>query len=255
MPRQFFFGGIDDPIMTKVLSSASPAVSAQTTPRTTQVDGFFAFASSTDAPLGGFDRTLVLPAGDYRVVPMYTTVSMDVVTADTWWSTLRSLYKQKRRWAWGVENFPLIIRGFLATPGIPLREKFMHTIKVFEAHVAWATWGFMLTLINWLPALFAGREFSDTVMYFSAPRISGLIFNLGGLALAVTIGLSLLLMPRPASRMPLLLRVRHALEWLLVPVITLFFSAIPALDAQTRLMLGRRMEFWVAGKSRKAGAP
>lgn len=194
-------------------------------------------------------------AGDYRVVPMYTTVSMDVVTADTWWSTLRSLYKQKRRWAWGVENFPLIIRGFLATPGIPLREKFMHTIKVFEAHVAWATWGFMLTLINWLPALFAGREFSDTVMYFSAPRISGLIFNLGGLALAVTIGLSLLLMPRPASRMPLLLRVRHALEWLLVPVITLFFSAIPALDAQTRLMLGRRMEFWVAGKSRKAGAP
>lgn len=189
--------------------------------------------------------------GDYRVVPMYTTLSMDVVAADTWWGTLRSLYKQKRRWAWGVENFPLIIRGFLSSRRIPWREKFAHTVKMFEANLSWATWGLMLTVINWLPALFAGREFSSSVMYFSAPRISGIIFNLAGIALATTIGLSLLLLPRPTSRRPLLQRLRFAIEWLFVPVITLFFGSLPALDAQTRLMFGRRMEFWVAGKGRK----
>lgn len=186
--------------------------------------------------------------GDYRVVPMYTTLSMDVVSERDWLQTLRGLYKQKRRWAWGVENFPLIVRGFFHSRRIPLREKLAHTLKMFEAHLAWATWGFMLTLFNWLPGLFAGREFSSTVMYFTAPRISGLIFNLAGLAFIATIVLSQLLLPRPPTRRPILLRIRHAAEWLLVPVITLFFSAIPALDAQTRLMLGRRMEFWVAGK-------
>lgn len=186
--------------------------------------------------------------GDYRVVPMYTTLSMDVVADTDWIKTLRGLYKQKRRWAWGVENFPLIARGFLASRRIPLREKCAHMLKMFEGHLAWATWGFMLTIFNWLPALYAGREFSNTVMYFTAPRISGLIFNLAGLALLITIIMSQLLLPRPPTRRPLLLRLRHAMEWLLVPFITLFFSAIPALDAQTRLMLGMRMEFWVAGK-------
>lgn len=188
--------------------------------------------------------------GDYRVVPMYTTVSMDVVSDRDWARTLRGLYKQKRRWAWGVENFPLILRGFLRARRIPLRERFAHGLKMFEAHLAWTTWGFMLTIFNWLPALVAGREFSHSVMYYTAPRISALIFNLAGIALITTIVLSQLLLPPPPSRRPILLRVRHALEWLMVPAITLLFSAIPALDAQTRLMFGKRMEFWVAGKGR-----
>jgi len=191
--------------------------------------------------------------GDYRVVPMYTTVSMDVVTAATWWPTMTSLYKQKRRWAWGVENFPLIMRGFLATSRIPLRERAMHMLKMYESHVAWATWGFMLTVFNWLPALFAGREFSSTVLYFSAPRITAVIFNLAGVALVTTVGLSTLLLPRPPSRIPVLRRILHAFEWMLVPIITLFFSAIPALDAQTRLMFGKSLVFWVAGKGKTMG--
>lgn len=191
--------------------------------------------------------------GDYRVVPMYTTVSMDVVTAATWWTTMTSLYKQKRRWAWGVENFPLIMRGFLATSRIPLRERAMHMLKMYESHVAWATWGFMLTVFNWLPALFAGREFSSTVLYFSAPRITAVIFNLAGVALVTTVGLSTLLLPRPPSRIPVLRRILHAFEWMLVPIITLFFSAIPALDAQTRLMFGKSLVFWVAGKGKTMG--
>lgn len=198
-----------------------------------------------------FWRAYLHYASRYRVVPMYTTLSMDVVVADGWWNTMRSLYKQKRRWAWGIENFPIVVRGFLSVPGIPLRERIFHSLKMYESNLSWATWGFMLTILNWLPALVAGREFSSTVMYFSAPRISGIIFNLAGLALLITIALSMLFLPRPTSRRPLLRRILHALEWPLVPVITLFFSALPALDAQTRLMLGKRMEFWVAGKGRK----
>ncbi len=188
--------------------------------------------------------------GRYRVVPLYITLSMDMVHADTWWKTAVNVYKQKRRWAWGVENFPLVVRGFLHTPKMSGLEKLRRAFRLLEGHVEWATCGFMLTVIGWLPALFAGREFSSSVMYYSAPRITSMIFRLASLALVTTIVLSLLFLPKTAVKYPLLRRVGHALEWLLIPVIATLFSALPALDAQTRLMFGQYMEFWVTEKQR-----
>ena len=189
--------------------------------------------------------------GEYQVIPMYVTVSMDVVAADSWWQTVRNVYRQKRRWAWGVENIPIVIRAFLHTNAIPLYDRLRLSVKLIGGHVAWATWAFLLTFIGWLPALVASREFSDTVWYYGAPRVTGIIFNLASLALVTTVILSLCLLPKeqPPDK-PLLRRLVLAVEWLLVPLIAVFLSALPALDAQTRLMLGRYMEFWVTDKKR-----
>jgi hypothetical protein len=40
------------------------------------------------------------------------------------------------------------------------------------------------------------------------------------------------------------------LQWIMVPLTMIIFSAIPGLDAQTRLMFGRYMGFWVTPKAR-----
>ncbi|MBL7158318.1 MAG: hypothetical protein ISS91_02295 [Candidatus Omnitrophica bacterium] len=189
--------------------------------------------------------------GAYKVVPMYTTVSMDIVAAKTWWETIVNEYKQKRRWAWGVENFPILMRGFLKNKKISFYNKARLAFKLFEGHIAWATWAFLLTIIGWLPAIFAGRAFQHTVLYYNAPRIAGTIFNLAGFSLLISIVLSICLLPKQKVKHPFLQRIGFAFQWLLVPVIYLFLSAIPALDAQTRLMLGKRMEFWVAEKGHK----
>ena len=188
--------------------------------------------------------------GDYRVVPMYVTLSMDVASADTWWQTVAHVYQQKRRWAWGVENVPLVLRGFLAHRRIPLYDRVRLGFKLFEGHVSWATSAFLLTLIGWLPALLAWREFSSTVLYYSTPRITATIFGLASLSLGTTVILSWCLLPQRVVRRWAWRTIGHALEWLLVPFISMFLSALPALDAQTRLMLGRRMEFWVTEKRR-----
>ncbi len=198
-----------------------------------------------------FWKAFIFYDGCYRVVPLSLTVSMDVAAADTWWKTATNVYKQKRRWAWGVENFPIVMRAFLKSKTLAPSTKLTHAFKLFEGHVAWATWAFLLTVIGWLPALFAGREFSNSILYYSAPRVTTAIFQLSSLVLVTTIILSFALLPKEEMRsFPPLKKVGMVLEWLFIPVITTGLGALPALDAQTRLMLGRYMEFWVADKRR-----
>jgi hypothetical protein len=189
--------------------------------------------------------------GRYRVIPMYVTVSMDVVDAGSWWSTITTVYRQKRRWAWGIENFPIVMRAFLRMPMIALVDRVRLAFKLFGGHVAWATWPFLLTIVGWLPAAFAGREFSSSVLYYSAPRITAIIFSLASLSLVTSIILSMCLLPKKSVAHPLMKRIAHTIEWACVPIISIALSAIPALDAQTRLLLGKRMSFYVTEKTRR----
>jgi hypothetical protein len=189
--------------------------------------------------------------GRYRAIPMYVTLSMDIPDAGSLGKTMVNVYKQKRRWAWGVENFPIVMRGFIKSREISLFDKLRHGFKLFEGHVAWATWPFLLTIISWLPTFMANREFSDSVLYYNAPIITGIIANLACITFAGTIVISLLLLPRKKEKFGIWRRIRHAVEWIFIPVIAIFFSAIPALDAQTRLMRAKHMEFWVTVKKRK----
>ncbi|MBI3306291.1 MAG: hypothetical protein HYZ84_00590 [Candidatus Omnitrophica bacterium] len=202
-----------------------------------------------------FWKALVHYEGDYHVIPMYVTLSMDVVMADSLWETFVNIYRQKRRWAWGVENFPVVMRAFFRKSKIPIKNRLRYALKLLEIHISWSTVGYIMTFIGWLPAIVAGREFSSSVLYYNSARITSLILNLASTFLVVTIVLSMFLLPRQKTRNPFLKRVILALEWLLVPLVFTFLSTTPALDAQTRLMAGKSMEFQVTEKKRRAGKP
>jgi len=189
--------------------------------------------------------------GQYHVVPIYTTVSMDIATGPTALRTLGVIYRQKRRWACGVENFPIVVRGFLRSQKIPWRQKFSHGFKLLDGFLSWSTWSFLLLFGTWLPGFFASRAFESSTVYYTAPRVWGIMFNLASVGLLVCMVISLLLLPKMKIRNSWWVRIRHALEWLLIPFILVFLSALPALDAQTRLMLGRYMEFGVTEKYRR----
>jgi hypothetical protein len=189
--------------------------------------------------------------GDYRVVPMYTTISMDITQAENWHRTVVNVYKQKRRWAWGVESIPLVMGAFLLTRGIPFFTRVRQGYKLFQTHVSWTTWPYLLAIMSWLPAVFMGREAVTSVVTYSEPRMLSTMFNLAFGGYLTYVLLSQLFLPRATGRLRILKRIGHVFEWLLIPPVSVLFGAIPALDAQTRLMLGRYMEFWVTVKKRK----
>lgn len=191
--------------------------------------------------------------GQYETIPLYVPVSMDANLAESYWRTLINQYKQMRRWAWGIEKFPLMMRGFLIDRAIPLRKKIKHVFRMLEGNYSWASAPFVIPVFGSLPLLVGGREFYQTVLAynFTATTRSILSMALVGVFLSVFL-CHALLPPRPA-RYGRWRTVSMTLQWALVPLSYIFLVGLPAVDAQTRLMLGRYLTFWVTDKKRKEG--
>jgi hypothetical protein len=197
-----------------------------------------------------FWKAFIYYDGNYQTVPIYTTVSMDIAQGKNSLETFVSIYKQKRRWAWGVENFPIVLRAFLKSKNIPVYKRINFSYKLLDSFVSWATWSFLLAFLSWLPAVFAGREFATSTVYYIAPRIRGTVFSLAFVGILICMAISLLLLPARGEKNRTWQAITHVFEWLSIPVVILVLSALPALDAQTRLMSARYMEFWVTDKHR-----
>jgi hypothetical protein len=190
--------------------------------------------------------------GDYEVKPIYLPVSLDAVLANTYWKTIVNQYKQKRRWAYGIENFPLLARAFLKNKKIPFRKKLRHLFVMLEGHWSWATNSFIIALLGWLPVIIGGPEFNRSVLAHNLPYITRYLMNAALVGLVVSMFLSLMLLPPRPKKYSRKKYIYMFLQWFLVPITAPFLGALPAVDSQTRIMLGKYFgEFWVTEKIRK----
>jgi hypothetical protein len=185
--------------------------------------------------------------GDHQVVPMFVPVYMDAVLADSYFKTLQNQYLQKKRWYYGVEHVPYVVINSFKAKNIPFWDKVAKNYRLFEANYSLATSSIYIAVIGWLPILF-GPGFSKTVLAQNLPVIIRVLLGLTWVGLITSMTIATLLMPaRPSG-----FRRRKYLEilaqWILTPIIAIFFSSIPAIDSQTRLMLGKYMTFRVTDK-------
>ena len=192
-------------------------------------------------------------SGDWRVVPLFYPVSMDANVAQTFWQTLVNLYKQQRRWAWGAENFPYMISGFLKNKLIPFRSKLYWIFNVLEGFHSWATSSLMIFALGWLPILIGGGSFNQTLLSYNLPIVTRYILTLASLGIASSAILSIVLLPPKPERIKFKDYIFYVLQWALMPITLIIFGSFPALDAQTRLMLGGKFKlgFWVTPKGRQ----
>jgi len=102
-----------------------------------------------------------------------------------------------------------------------------------------------------LPVLLGGVFFRRMTISYNLPRITGLLFNFTLAASLAWIILSRMLLPPRPKGVSRIKNIVTILEWLLVPIIILILGSMPALDAQTRMMLGKYMEFNPTEKRKK----
>jgi len=197
-----------------------------------------------------FWNLLMANDGKYNVIPLSYPVSMDANAAPRLWQTIIQIYKQHRRWTYGVENLCYILYHFTKNKNIPLRQRIVVALQQAEGYWSLVTNPIMLFILGWAPIFLGGQEFHQTVLSYNLPIIVRdlLILAMFGLVISSIISLSLI-PPRPlkASRFRYLVM---ALQWIMIPATMIIFSAIPGLDAQTRLMFGKYMGFWVTPKTR-----
>lgn len=198
-----------------------------------------------------FWQSLLFYDGDYRVVPLYYPVYMDANAAPTIWQTAIYVYKQQRRWGWGVENVPYLLFGFLQNRQIPFRRKLYFSFNQLEGFWSWGTNALIIFFLGWLPVLIGSQEFNTTVLAYNLPRLTRWIMTLAMVGLVTSAYISTRLLPPRPSGHPIRQWAWMVLQWLLLPVTILIFGSIPGLEAQTRLVFGRYMSFWVTPKFRR----
>lgn len=189
--------------------------------------------------------------GDYKVTPILLPISLDAVLADTYWKTLKNEYKQKRRWAYGIENFPVTMRAIWPDRLMPLWKKIRVTIEMIEGHFSWATAPLILAFLGWLPLFLGGPAFNESVLAHNLPFVTRILMTLAMGGLVIFMFLSFLMLPPRPKKYGPMRNVLMFAQWFLAPVIALL-GAIPAIDSQTRILLKQYFgEFWVTEKIRK----
>jgi cellulose synthase/poly-beta-1,6-N-acetylglucosamine synthase-like glycosyltransferase len=189
--------------------------------------------------------------GDYNVVPLYYPLSMDANVSRSFFRTIVNIYKQQRRWAYGVCDVPYFFFGFLKNKKIPFKKKYRLGMEVFSGHLTWATASILIFLLGWLPIVLGGKHFSQTLISYNLPRVVNKIMIFSMVGLLVSIYVSFLILPPKPPQYGKYKYIIFIFSWLFFPLMMIFFTALPALDAQTCLMLGKYMGFWVTEKMRK----
>jgi hypothetical protein len=189
--------------------------------------------------------------GDYQVKPIHLPVSLDAVLAETYWKTIQNSYKQNRRWAYGIENFPVTMRALWPDRLVPLRTKLRIMFEMVEGHYSWATTSFVLAFLGWLPLVLGGEVFRESVLAHNLPFITEFLMQLAMAGMLVSIPLSLMALPPKPAHYHWTRYFNMLFQWALFPIVA-FISAIPAIDSQTRILTKHYFgEFWVTEKMRK----
>ncbi len=189
--------------------------------------------------------------GDYETTPLYIPLSMDAVLAENLWESLKNLYKQQRRWAWGSENIPFMIWHFMKAKQIPFKKKWKHVFNQIEGMWSWATAPLLIFILGYLPLAMVGGVEKTSVVAQNAPYALQWILTVANLGLLMSMILGTLLLPPRPDRYKKRKYFTMVIQWVLLPVSMVLFGSFPAIEAQTRLMLGKPLGFYVTKKSRK----
>ena len=161
--------------------------------------------------------------------------------------TLMNRYDQERRWAWGVTDVAYFWKEMFVSPHIHPMVKVRKLWSLAENHLLWPVSFFVLTVSGWIPPL-VNPVFKRTVMGFLLPQLSGFILTLATSMLILYIYLDIKLRSKLKVQTKLINVPFLLIQWYLLPIVSFALSALPALDAHTRLLIGKKLTYKVTEK-------
>jgi hypothetical protein len=183
----------------------------------------------------------------FRAVPLFIPIYGDAVRARGYWRSMAQQYLQARRWAWGVTDIPYVIQNAVRHREIPFWSRFWRLANLFGEHINWAIAPFVVMFGATVPLLI-NPAFAETTLGQNLPLFASLMLTLALASLFVLVIVEHRIVPPRPSHWGVVQRFLSYLQWLGLPLVGIFFSTLPALDAQTRLLTGRYLEYRVTEK-------
>ncbi len=182
-----------------------------------------------------------------RVQSIFLPLLFDSAESHGFWKTMINQYEQSKRWAWGISDIPYVIKNAIVHTEIPVMDRTRRVLQLLEQHVFWPSNWFILTVGSVIPPL-VNPAFGRTVLGHNLSQLSSGILTLSMMFMLIIIILDARTKPpRPkefaAWKLPFLY-----LQWFSLPVVSFFLNALPGLDAHTRMILGKRLEYRVTEK-------
>jgi hypothetical protein len=183
----------------------------------------------------------------FRAVPLFIPIYGDAVRARGYWRSLATQYLQARRWAWGVTDIPYVVHNALNHSEISRVSRAWRVLNLFGEHINWAITPFVITFGATVP-LIINPAFGRTTLGQNLPVYASSMLSVALIALLVLIWIEHRIVPPRPAEWGWFHRFLTYIQWTGLPIVGIFFSTLPALDAQTRLLTGRYLEYRVTEK-------
>lgn len=197
-----------------------------------------------------FWRAFFKKKGNFSGRTFYIPVSSDAVQGKSFIDSHISQYKQLLRWGWGVMVFPIAMKGFLTVPGVSLRQKLLQFYKMIEQYTIWRTVTFLLTF-GFPMLLLLNPTLRATSLGHNLPRLTGQILTFALIFLLPATVIREKIVKGKPKEWSWWKKALTYLEGPLVIVNLLTYVFVPYIDAETRMMLGRKFEFKTTPKIRQ----
>lgn len=187
-----------------------------------------------------FWRTYFRYEGNHYVFPLYLPIYQDAVLAQNYRKTIKAQFLQIRRWAWGASDIAYVVdKGFFSKNNVPKLDLWAKFLRLLDGHVNWASAPLILALGAFVPPLVDSDNFAAVQL----PNLASTIQTIALTGILISLFLSLKTLPPKPERYKRHRSVFMVLQWVLLPLTTIVFNSLAALNSQTRLMLG-----WYVGE-------
>lgn len=180
--------------------------------------------------------------GQYAVTPIYVPIYQDAVLADTYKKTLKAQFMQLRRWAYGVSDIPYVATRVLTSKrNVPFAGGFARLARLIDSHVTLASMSILITFGGWIP-LFVNANAAHSIAAHQLPEVISGLQRIAMIGLFITIFLTFKMLPPRPERYKRRRTVWMLLQWLLMPITSIVYTATSSYNAQTHLLLGKYLD-------------
>ncbi|MDB5168260.1 MAG: conserved rane protein of unknown function [Candidatus Saccharibacteria bacterium] len=180
--------------------------------------------------------------GDYSVTPIYVPIYQDAVLSDTYRRTLMAQFIQLRRWAYGASDIPYVATRILTRRRtVPLGAGLSRLFRLIDGHVTLASISILVAIGGWVPLLI-NADASQSLPAHMLPEVISLVQQVAMIGLFITVFLGFKMLPPRPARYKRHRSVFMLLQWCLMPVTAIAYSAASAFNAQTHLFLGKYLD-------------